>query len=203
MSTIAITQPYFFPYRVYFELVASVDCFVFLDDVQYIRRGWVNRNRITSKGNEPFYFTVPVRKSHQNEKINRIEIANNEWTENHLKSFEHCYGKKTVNHPLYHYYQTLKDKNNLCEMVCESVVKVGEQIGISTHYDFSSRHQSELKGQERILELCRIFKAKTYVNLPGGYKLYNEGIFRSYGIDLKFMKPVEKKLSILDELFSA
>ena len=57
---LAIMQPYLFPYVGYFQLAAAVDRFVFLDDVQYIQRGWINRNRFPMDG-EPRYFTVPVR----------------------------------------------------------------------------------------------------------------------------------------------
>ena len=57
---VAITQPYFFPYLGYFKLIESVDKFVFFDDVQYIRRGWVNRNKIRVKN--PLWITVPVKK---------------------------------------------------------------------------------------------------------------------------------------------
>jgi hypothetical protein len=58
---ISIMQPYFFPYIGYFQLIAQSDVFVFYDDVQYIKGGWVNRNRILRNG-EPCWLTLPVRK---------------------------------------------------------------------------------------------------------------------------------------------
>ncbi len=56
---VSIMQPYLFPYIGYFQLMASADIFVFHDDVQYIKGGWVNRNRILSSG-EPCWVTLPV-----------------------------------------------------------------------------------------------------------------------------------------------
>lgn len=60
MKTIAIMQPYFFPYIGYFQLINAVDKFVFYDDVNYIKQGWVNRNNILLQG-QPFTFTIPLK----------------------------------------------------------------------------------------------------------------------------------------------
>jgi hypothetical protein len=62
---VAIMQPYFFPYLGYFQLVQAVDHFVFYDDVMFIKKGWINRNRILMQGNE-FLFTIPLEKQSQN-----------------------------------------------------------------------------------------------------------------------------------------
>ncbi|HEX5755161.1 MAG TPA: WbqC family protein, partial [Arenimonas sp.] len=66
----AIVQPYLLPYIGYLQLMAAVDAFVFLDDVQYIARGWVNRNRILNAG-RVCWLTVPVRHAHQQVAINQ------------------------------------------------------------------------------------------------------------------------------------
>ena len=70
---LGIMQPYFFPYIGYWQLVNLVDQFVIYDDVNYIKRGWINRNRILVEG-KALYFHVPVRKASQNKRINQIEI---------------------------------------------------------------------------------------------------------------------------------
>ena len=71
---VAIMQPYFFPYLGYFQLVQAVDHFVFYDDVMFIKKGWINRNRILMQGNE-FLFTIPLEKQSQNK---TIQITQNE-----------------------------------------------------------------------------------------------------------------------------
>ena len=71
---IAIMQPYLFPYIGYFSLIYNTDRFVFFDTPQYIRKGWINRNRIISSSGEPIYFTVPTQKAARETAINQILI---------------------------------------------------------------------------------------------------------------------------------
>ena len=70
---LAIMQPYFFPYLGYFQLINAVDKFVVLDDVNYINKGWINRNRILINGHATF-MTLPLQKASQNKRINEIEL---------------------------------------------------------------------------------------------------------------------------------
>jgi hypothetical protein len=70
---IAIMQPYLFPYIGYFQMINTVDHFVFYDDVNFINRGWINRNRILVNGKDTF-ITVPLIKASQNKKINEINL---------------------------------------------------------------------------------------------------------------------------------
>lgn len=204
MVKIAIMQPYLFPYPGYFEMMAEVDIFVFLTDVQYIRRGWVNRNRIRrSSDGDPMYFTVPVVKAPRSELILNMQIAGNEWVQDHLRMFATSYGKKAISHPMYEYYKTLAHYSNLCDMLCESAVTMADHLGIETEYCLSTEHPSELRGKDRIIELCKKFSADMYVNLPGGRELYREEEFAENGLKLKFMEPTAKGyLSILDTVFN-
>ena len=73
MNKIAIMQPYFSPHIGYFQLIDSVDFFVFYDDVNFIKRGWINRNYITVN-KELQRFTIPLKNPSQNKKINQIEV---------------------------------------------------------------------------------------------------------------------------------
>ena len=73
MGSMAIMQPYIFPYIGYFQMISAVDKFVFYDDVNYINAGWINRNRILNN-NLPQYFTIPLIKASQNRLINEIEF---------------------------------------------------------------------------------------------------------------------------------
>ena len=71
---IAIMQPYFFPYIGYFQLMHRVDKFVVLDDVNYINRGWINRNRLMLNGAAHF-FTIPLKSASQNKLICDLELS--------------------------------------------------------------------------------------------------------------------------------
>ena len=73
MVKVGIMQPYFMPYIGYWQLINAVDIFVILDDVNYIKKGWINRNRILINGQEKF-FIIPLEKVSQNKKINELDI---------------------------------------------------------------------------------------------------------------------------------
>ncbi|MDQ3534602.1 MAG: WbqC family protein, partial [Bacteroidota bacterium] len=90
---IAIMQPYLFPYIGYFQLINAVDKFVLLDDVNFINKGWINRNKLLING-KSCYFTVPLEKASQNKLIKDILIASDaNWKGKLLKSIELAYKK--------------------------------------------------------------------------------------------------------------
>ena len=90
---IAVMQPYIFPYIGYFQLINAVDKFVIFDDVNFINKGWINRNNILLN-NLPYLFTLPLKKSSQNKLINEIEIANDKiWNQKFLKTLQAAYSK--------------------------------------------------------------------------------------------------------------
>ena len=91
---LAIMQPYIFPYIGYFSLIHSVDKFVFFDDVNFIKRGWINRNKILSSKKE-LLFSIPLKKASQNKLINEIFIADEvPWEDKLLRTIEHSYGRE-------------------------------------------------------------------------------------------------------------
>src|SRR5512140_19777 len=93
MKSIAIMQPYFLPYIGYFQLMAAVDKFVVFDDVNYINRGWINRNRLLLNGGA-HTFTVPLRGASQNKLICDIELAEDDgWRDKLLRTISQSYAK--------------------------------------------------------------------------------------------------------------
>ncbi|MEO8664089.1 MAG: WbqC family protein, partial [Ignavibacteria bacterium] len=88
---LAIMQPYVFPYIGYFQLINAVDKFVLFDDVSFIKKGWINRNRILVNKQE-YTFTIPLKKASQNKLIKDIEISEeNNWRDKFLKTIEKSY----------------------------------------------------------------------------------------------------------------
>lgn len=191
-------QPYFFPYAGYFQLIANVDLFVFLDDVQYIRRGWVNRNKI--RKSDPIYLTVPVKKVSRETAINQIQIES-DWLPSHLKTFTRIFGKKIENNEVYKFYTKLDQWELLSPMLCESIQWMSKHLNINTQFKHASQYPSGKKGQDRILELCRKLGATSYVNLPGGINLYDEKDFEE--IELEFLNTDHhERISILETCFN-
>ena len=183
--------------------MARVDCFVFLTDVQYIRRGWINRNRIARPGHDqPMYFTVPVKRASHTEKICRLQIANVDWVEKHLRTFLHVYGKRIVRSKVFEFYRDLNRWEHLCPMVCASLRWMADFLALDTQFADSSRFASSLKGEQRIIDLCKQLGAATYVSLPGGKTLYHEDVFAGAGLKLEFIAERPDKLSILHTCFA-
>jgi len=192
MKTIAIMQPYFLPYIGYFQLLAAVDKFVVLDDVNYINRGWVNRNRLLLNG-VAHTFTVPLRDSSQNRLICDIELVNEQsWRDKLMRTIKQAYGQA----PCYSQvsalleclvnYPTVRLDEFLLNSIREIVHYLSLEVEIvSTSSVYKNAH---LKGQERILDICRQERADAYINPIGGVDLYNQASFLEQGIQLYFLR---------------
>lgn len=194
-------QPYFFPYLGYYQLLNSVDTFVFLDDVAYINKGWVNRNRIHVNG-EIFYLTVPLNKSSQNKKINEIEINQfKKSSEKILKTVQINY-KKSKNFDLIFsiILDSFKEVSMISELSKNSILNFADYLGIQSRIVNSSSIylNSYLKGQDRIIDICKIENAGIYLNLSGGMNLYDGEVFSRSNIILKFLQ--HKNFSYIDSI---
>lgn len=199
---IAIMQPYFFPYSGYFELISNTDTFVFLDDAQYTKRTWINRNKIEIRGKE-FKFVVPVKKNHQKTKIMNIEIHNKSWVDNHIETLKHLYGKKIYKNKFLEYYETFKTYENLCDLLIDSLIETCRILNIKTNFYKSSTLNIKGFGEDRIINICKKFNASTYFNLPNGINYYNKINFSKNKIDLKFTQLTNKGFnSILHFIFN-
>jgi hypothetical protein len=190
---VAIMQPYFFPYLGYWQLLASVDTFVILDDVNYINRGWINRNRIAING-EPSWLTVPLQGASQNKYICDIAIAPDDgWKKRLHRTLATAYAKAPHSaSALALFEQWLgQAEGDLSAALHRSITQVAEALTIKTTIIPSSRiyPKDDLKGADRILDICKREGASVYVNPPGGKELYDAAMFRDAGIELQFLQP--------------
>jgi hypothetical protein len=195
-------QPYLLPYIGYFGLVQAVDQFVILDSVQYIRRGWINRNRIpetqTSEG--WIYFGVPVRKAPRETKIQSIELAfEEEWQETLKKTVFQKYSNTPYFEKVLPLLTSLFDPPRLIrDMNIDLLRQISAYLGLKPSWilssELSSRNESleSLTGSNLIVGLCQIQGAGAYWNLPGGKVLYQEKDFENVGIDLRFIPTLDE-----------
>jgi hypothetical protein len=187
-------QPYFFPYFGYFQLMMASDVFIFLNDVNFINRGWINRNRILING-EPSYFTVPLSKASQNRKIHEIELSDQPgWREKIKRSFELAYRKAPFFFDVFPLVSGIIDFRCrfIDELAIESVRSVVEYLGIRPRFMRSSESFSDnvsVKGADRLIDICSKLRVEEYINPPGGIDLYDKGYFQSRGIGLQFLQP--------------
>ena len=192
---LAIMQPYFFPYIGYFQLMNAVDKFVIYDDVNFINRGWVNRNRILVNSKEHM-FTVPLKNASQNVLIKDHELIEPEkWKNKFLKTLEHAYGKAPFFENVFSIvYKVINTKSKFIkDWHLKSFRLINKYLGIDTIIvESSSIYKNKiLKGQNRILDICIKEKTDQYINPIGGKELYNSELFMNHGIKLNFLETEE------------
>jgi len=198
-------QPYLFPYIGYFQLIKVVDKFILFDDVNYIKKGWINRNRILVN-KEEFMFTIPVKAMSQNKHINELFLVEEDkWKKKLVKTLEESYKNapnfesafSLLNQIIY-----LKEQN-LSKYILNSLEQLKEYLGITTEIVPSSSiyGNGELKAQDRILDICRKESADQYFNAIGGMELYSKEEFAKEGIVLKFLRPSKIEYRQFDSNF--
>jgi WbqC-like protein len=189
---LAIMQPYLFPYLGYFHLIHAADKFVFYDDVNFIKNGWINRNRLLLAGS-PHYFTVPLAGASPFAAIKdvKFETPGERWKRKMRATFEQAYKAAAHRDDGLRLLDTVlsSSTDSIADLARSSVRAVLEYLGLRRDVvDTAQGYKNDaLKGQDRILDICRREAATTYVNLPGGRGLYDSGAFRSAGIDLRFI----------------
>ena len=190
---LAIMQPYFMPYIGYFQLINSVDEFVIYDNIQYTKKGWINRNRILVNGKDQL-FTLPIKKD--SDYLDIVERTISEtWVKERIKLLnviQSSYVKapyfKEVN-------ELIKDclldnETNLFKFLLNILNKINNYLNISTPIKISSdiKINHSLKSQNKVLSICGEQKASTYINAIGGIELYDKEIFSQQNITLNFIK---------------
>jgi hypothetical protein len=197
--TIAIMQPYIFPYIGYFQLIYASDVFVFYDDVNFINRGWINRNRILLNGTDHM-ITVPCKDASQNKLIKDIEVLNDPKAVNKLlTTIKTAYSKApffvsvfpiieevlaTAMHPL-----PADVPTNIAGMAAHSVLKICDYLGINRTFRYSSLEYNnrELKKADRLIDICHVEGIKHYINASGGKAIYTKEYYAEKGIELDFL----------------
>jgi hypothetical protein len=190
--TLAIMQPYLFPYIGYFQLMQAVDKFVVYDDVAYIKKGWVNRNRILVNKSDNI-FTVPLQNGSQNVLIKDILLARDEkWLKKFYRTLEMAYKKAPYYEEALNIIEQVFAVNS--EHITDLQLKNFELIKayldieveiVKTSQQYDNTH---LSGQHRILDICLQEKADHYINPTGGQEIYTRELFTSNNVKLNFIQ---------------
>lgn len=191
---LAIMQPYFMPYIGYFQLINTVDKFIFYDDVTFIKQGWINRNQILIN-NQASMFSIPLTNASSHVLIKDVLISEKtyeKWKKSFLNSILFSY-KKAKN---YEKVSILINKileqqpKTIAELAIRSIVEISRYLGIKTKFEVCSEvyKNTQLSGQNRILDICKTEKATTYINPIGGLELYSKNIFLQNKVELFFIQ---------------
>jgi hypothetical protein len=194
MTTLAIMQPYFFPYIGYFQLIAAVDLFIVYDNIKYTKKGWINRNRLLQNG-KGVMFTLPLKYDSDYLDVVAREVAPDFNREKLLSQFKGAYRHApyfSQTFPLIEKVVRYEDMN-LFRFLHHSIVMTCEHLGITTEIRMSSDIAIDhgLKQQDKVLALCKAVGASTYVNAIGGLELYSTAAFNINKIKLKFIQSRE------------
>jgi hypothetical protein len=188
----AIMQPYLFPYLGYFQLVHSVDLFVCCDNMQYTKKGWINRNRYLNH-HKTDTFTLPLKDAPQKNHIVEREIAPGFEGEKLLSVFEHSYRKSPCFSENFGVIREilLSTERNLFAFLESSIQKICGHLGIKTTFGRTSQIPIDHTKQkeEKVIEMCRALNTSTYINSSGGRELYSKENFKNHGITLGFLVP--------------
>ncbi len=217
MHCLAIMQPYLFPYIGYWQLMKAVDRFVIYDDVNYIKGGWINRNRILIQG-APAYMTIPLVQASPNMTIQTLRMqSGTRWRDKLTRMLALTYARSP------HFelvWPTLTriidyDTDDLVAFLTNQIQVLAQCLGLSTVFERASlsypRHRAS--GQARVIDICVQAGATQYINALGGRSLYDKATFAARGVDLRFlacrMPPYSQRsdtfvpqLSIIDTLMA-
>jgi len=201
---VAIMQPYFFPYIGYFQLISAVDKFIIYDNIQYTKKGWINRNRMLQNGKDVM-FSLPLKKDSDYLDVVEREISSDFKRVKLLNQIKGAYHRAPYFAQVFPLIKEIveNEDNNLFRYLQSSIMKACEYMGIETEIVVSSdiKVNHELKNQDKVIALCEAVDADIYVNAIGGKELYSQEDFRDKGINLKFIQSKSLEYHQFDKEF--
>ncbi|RTR05328.1 WbqC family protein [Halomonas nitroreducens] len=189
---VAVMQPYLFPYLGYYQLAKCVDTLVLYDDVNYIPRGYINRNYILYQGRK-WRFTVPVMGASIHKKIYTLSFSRN--VSGVLQSIRHAYSKAPYFDAVFPMVEEVleREDRDITDMCSSGIREVLDYLEIGTPLLRSSRmeYNKHPGRSQNLMEICSSLGACEYVNSPGGRLIYDKKEFSSCGYNLSFLEPRE------------
>ena len=219
-------QPYFFPYIGYFQLINSVDIYILLDNLDFIKDGWVNRNRIYNKHTMTYdYIMAPLDGKSSNKKINEILIHKKyNWRKKILNKISHNYSKSKYYHEVLPLIEKMVcfDTPYISEFNINAIKEICKFLNIGTKIKHEDNRYLQLEGELatiygnedsefydtkyplkviRVVELCRLEGANIFYNAPGGKDLYDKSIFKNFNISVNFVLPNDTSYPQMNDVF--
>lgn len=216
LKKVAILQSNYIPWKGYFDIIGSVDEFIFYDEVQYTKNDWRNRNKIkTPTGIQ--WITIPVFQKNLNQKISETKVSNHKWNTKNWNTLKANYSQapffKTYSPFFEEIYNSLETPF-LSEINQAFIKRICKLLNIKTKIRNSKEY--ELKGDptEKLIDLCRQTNATHYLSGPAAKNYLKEFLFEEERITLEWMNyqgypeysqlypPFEHSVSIVDLLFN-
>jgi hypothetical protein len=192
-AKVAIMQPYLFPYIGYFHLIEASEIFVFYDDVNFIKQGWINRNRILLQS-KPAIFTVPVSHISSYRPINTtLTCIDKTWRRKFHETITQAYRKSPYFHHVLGLLHSVFDgeSSSIADLAIKSIGQVYDYLGMTHQFKKSSAISPSSCGldkEKRITTITKQLGYTSYVNSINGRAIYNKSNFKDLGIELYFVK---------------
>lgn len=213
---LVIMQPYLFPYLGYAQLMRVADLFVIYDDAQFMKGGWINRNRILGSGG-PQFVTLNLQGASANKAINEVGIGTN--LPKLRKTIEQTYAKAPhASEGMAYIDECFSFEGpNLAQFIGNSLTLLARKLELPTEFRWSSElnRNTSLTAQDAVLDMCRLLGATHYINAEGGKELYAQAAFETENMRLSFLHhqvteypqarnkgAFEPRLSIIDALMN-
>ncbi len=215
---VGIIQSNYIPWKGYFDFIASVDEFVLLDEVQYTRRDWRNRNKIKTVDGLR-WLTIPVDVSGKyTQSIDQTRIAEPGWAHEHLASLRHAYARAPHAKEQWGWIEGLYEAAATLPMltaVNELFIRaIAERLGIATRISRSTDYAGAPGKNERLMAICRQAGASVYLSGPAAASYIDHALWNAQGVNVEFKSyegypeypqlhgPFEHGVTILDVFFN-
>jgi len=215
MKKIAILQSNYIPWKGYFDMINRVDEFVLYDTVQFTKNDWRNRNKIkTTQG--AVWFSIPVKHSIL-DKINEVQVLNNQWRTKHWKTLQQTYSKSNYfkeYKPIFENLYLNSSETYLSLINYEFICEINKILNIKTKISWSSDYELTGERTEKLLNICKQANATEYISGPAAKNYLNKSLFEKEKIKVTWMDytnypeynqlypPFEHGVSILDLIFN-
>jgi len=188
--TVTIHQPYYLPYLGYFHKILNSDIFVILDDAQFEKGNFYNRNKINSN-NGPILLTIPVSVKNHDDPINSVTIPSHKWQIKHFKTITQSYKKA----PFFSdHEQFLEDVyinnswNSFSELTFFMMQYFLEYLEVEIPIFKSSKMQIASVKTQRLLDISLKVKADTYLSGPSGRKYLDTKLFEAANVKIIYQE---------------
>ena len=193
MTRVAIAQPNFLPWRGTFDLIDHADEFVFLDNVQYTRSDWRNRNRVLSPDGRVNWLTVPVQGSTR-QLISEVAIDNSQpWQRRHLRGLRMAYARAPCVDfglgILERAYERAPER--LVELTIPLTVEIARLLGSQTRFHVASDMNPREGKNERLIDIVAALGGTIYVSGPSAAGYIEPALWEARGIEVQFFKYAE------------
>lgn len=190
-KTCSILQPHYLPWIGYFDLIKRSDVFVYLDDVQYIKREWKNRNKIRKKptSKDIKWLSVSVEKDACNKKINQVKIFDsNKWRDDNINSIKEVYRfTPRFNEFSEEIFSIIEDKSikNLSDLNIKLIKKGCEFLNIKSNFVLSSEFGFKEKREYKLLEICKKLSCNIFLANNKTCEYADKKIFYDENIEIR------------------